>query len=795
MTTPRQFRTICVFTLGASILLGGACGRSKRSFEGTLVSAAGSTHGGGDGGSEHGAGGASAGDEGGGDGGRSGEPAAGDGGDGGGDGGAGGEFGEQDCSLPPLAGDAKYTWDAGVVALRVHLTLNGAPFPDSPSDWDRGSVILRNRRTMTGQSLHLGPRGDATLSALAFAGNYDVLFTLDESGAIAGMRAGGGARLATDLAIDADTELAFDLQTVEINGTLTVNGESVPESPVRRGVLEFRDPEAESHYYVDVGPSGATFDVKLFAGSYDVTFTTSSLEMVELPYSSATRLATGVRFDRPASVSYDLKPVDVSVALTSAGGALPDSEDAFRGHVVFRDRLTSTQYRFDVGASGPTAFGGRLFAGSYDVTFVGGGELPASFPIAGLTRLAAREEIGGGEMLSYDLTPVTVGGAVSLNGARMPDNPDALPRGSVSFRDADTGKVYDFDVGASGDALYSGVIFAGTYDVSFKTNLVHQPGLPFGGSPRLERGVVIDGPRSHDYDLRVVEVSGNLTSHGGDLPDSPDAATRGLVTFHDSLTRSSVAFDIGKTGPARYSGLLHAGSYDVSFDTATDDELVELPSGTSTRLAEQFTLTSDRVIDYDVRPIRIEGAVTVNGRTMPESPDALTRGVVALRDKFTNTTRALELDATGAAEFSALVFDGSYDVALATADDQLVGLPANATTLLATGCLELGRCDAGTDELSGTWTFVFDLAGWGPLVVELQDVDGALSGPFVSPTDSGSFESGSREGNELTLSADLGLLGCVPLTLHATLFSACGVSGYASCGGFSSYSPRFTGYR
>lgn len=789
MKKATQFRTLLVVTLGALLLLAAACGRSKRNQPGR--DSGGDEPGGAAGDSSHERAGAMNG-------------GGGSGGDASGVSGAAGAGGEDDplslpeCSLDPLTGDSEYTWDAAVVALRVNLSLNGASFPDSRASEGRGTILLRNRRTMTVQILTVAATGSASAEGLAFAGRYDVFFSVLGDDTIPGLRSGTPTRLATDLEIAKDGAFDFELETLRLDAVVTVNGEPMPDSPDAelRGQVELRDPEAGASYSADIGASGeARFDVVLFAGSYDVTFQSSNASLVALPYAAATRIHDGVYYDHDQSVTFDLTPVVVKVSLTSDTGPLPDSEDSFRGHLVFRDELTNTQYRFDVGASGPTAIEAGLFAGAYEISFAGGGELPSSFPRSGLSLLAPFQRIFGGEELHYDLTPLPVSGTITLNGERMPDNPDGLPRGSVSFRDFETGKVYDFSVGASGDALYSGVVFAGTYDVSFKTNLVHQPGLPFGGNPRFRSRVLLDSDGSRDYDLSVVEVAGTVTSHGGDLPDSAGATTRGVVTFHDPPTGSSVQFDVGATGPASFSGLVYAGSYDVTFDSSMD-ELVGLPSGASTRVADHMALTHDETLDFDVRPIEVRGSVTVNGARMPDSPGAETRGAVALRDKFTNVTHELELGGNGAAEFSALVFDGAYDAALVTASDTLTGLPVGATTLLATGCLELGPCTRDTGDLSGHWTFVFDLAGWGPLSIEMEEgADRSLSGRFVTPTDSGYFESGYGNDNGFTLTADLGVRSCAPLTLRAHLESACGATGFATCGGFSEYSPFFTAYR
>jgi hypothetical protein len=706
--------------------------------------------------------------------------------------GAAGDFSGQDCSLEPISRAEDFTWDVEVVSLGVDVTLNGEPLPASSNGASRGFIDARDRTTGSITRFDLGATGPASATGSIFVGRYDIAFTLAESGVVAGIDPPAFTRLLTDFEVTESRELAFDLETVALSGTLTVNGAAMPDSSDDRGTLELRSTAEDDRYYAVIGPSGpATFETVVFAGAYDVFFQTTTTPVAELPLRARVQLARAESLDSDRELAYDLRVADVSVELTSNGAALPPSADAFRGRISFRDWLTNTVYNFDIGAEGTTSFDARVFPSDYYVTFTTGGEMPAPFPTFGETRLARTVSIVGGESLSYDVQPVAVSGEVSLNGGRLGDDPNGQARGSVSFRDNASGKVYDFDVGASGDALYSGSAFAGVYDVSFKSSYVPPAGLPPAGVVQLENDVSLREDRLAHYALKVVNVSGRVTNDGMPLgaPHLPDQ-TR--LTFRDVRTGNAHALAVGVDAAGTFAGPLFVGDYDVTFENGADG-VPGLPVD-ATLVASGLPLASEQILTFDVRPVEIGGLVRVNGGAMPDSPGATTRGSVVLRDKFTNVSRAFDLGGEGAAEFTALVFPGNYDAALQTAQAALVGLPAASTTLLARGCLDLGECSASSRDLAGRWTFVFEIAGWGPLAVELRDDDGKLSGPFATPTDAGYFV-GTRDGSSFTLTADVGTTGCTPLTLHATLFDACGVSGYASCDAFSSYNPRFTGFR
>jgi hypothetical protein len=679
-----------------------------------------------------------------------------------------------------------------VVRLRLEVSVNGRPLPDSNIGESRGRVQARDRTTGSITVFDLGKSGPANMAGPIFAGRYDLTLSLEEEGVIAGIEPPASTRLATDVELSADRSLAFDVETVRVSGAVTLNGAVMPDSDESRGTLEFRTADGSDYYYVEVGATGeASFETVVFAGSYDVFFQSPTTAVGALPSAAKALVADELALDANHDVVFDLRTADVNVELTSDGAPLPPSDDAFRGQVSFRDLLTNTVYNFDIGAEGATSFSARLFRSDYYVAFTTGGEIAAPFPAFGATRLDRSLALSGGEELRYDVRPVSVSGAVTLNGGGLGEDPNGQARGSVSFRDTSSGKVYDFDVGASGDALYAGTLFAGVYDVSFKSSYVPPDGLPPAGVVRLENDVAIREDRVGDYALEVVTVSGDVTSNGETLPTLPEPSET-MVAFRDTLSGNVQKLTVGASGPGAFSGPLFTGEYDATFENG-ERGYGELPVA-STAVARRLAIDSDEAYTFDVRPLEIGGQVRVNGGAMPDSPGATTRGAVVLRDKFTNASRVFDIGNSGTASFEALVFAGNYDAALETAQETLDGLPTSTTTLLARGCIDLGECNAGTDDLGGAWPFVFEIAGWGPLALELSDDGGALSGPFSTPAATGDFV-GTRDEKSFTLTAELGTTGCVPLTLHATLFDACGVSGYATCGGISSYNPRFTGFR
>jgi hypothetical protein len=234
--------------------------------------------------------------------------------------------------------------------------------------------------------------------------------------------------------------------------------------------------------------------------------------------------------------------------------------------------------------------------------------------------------------------------------------------------------------------------------------------------------------------------------------------------------------------------------YDVSFETVSESGLVGLPFGGEARVGSNVVVTVDSSLDYDLQPVTVSGVVTVNGAAMPDSPEVTTRGVITFRDKLTGHAYVDGILPTGEGSYSSSLFAGGFDVSFEAASESgLMGMPYGGETALAQGCLPTMPCDEDPGDLTGTWTLYFDQASYGPLTIALSQDGPALFGPYQAPTYSGVFQ-GTRSGNAIDLSTNIPS-SCAPFRLKATLGGACLLEGSATCGGFPTSNPRFTGLR
>jgi hypothetical protein len=442
-------------------------------------------------------------------------------------------------------------YDTRVVAVSGTVTVNGATMPDSPGISYRGDVQFRNQLSGDVSSGTIQPTGPGTFSTSLFAGDYQATFVTASSTGLVGLPPSATAVLGSALHVADAMPLAFDVKTAQLAGTVTVNGAAMPDSPgaTYRGYLSLRDSATGSSYSGDIGPTGAgSFAIDAFAGTYGVTFTTTSGQnLVGLPQGASVKVdGELVVSGSNASLSYDVKPIDLSGTLTLNGGAMPDSPSTTqRGWLSFRDKATGQTYSGDVPAQGAATFATRLFAAKYDADFHSSSDKAlVGMPPGAVARVASNVDLGDTSALAYDLKTVTVSGTLTEGGAALPDSPLTTYRGDVAFVDRVTNDSNVFEIAPTGAATFSGLLFAGAYNVSFNTtNAGGLVALPPGATTALEIGCLPEGACTHD----VSDVSGvwdvKIDAWGeinATLTQSKDAITGSFTGDYDGVFTSIV---------------------------------------------------------------------------------------------------------------------------------------------------------------------------------------------------------------------------------------------------------------
>ena len=412
-----------------------------------------------------------------------------------------------------------------VYDLRPHtvggnVLLNHAGMPSSPTVSSRGSVVFRTSPPGEDYSFPLSASGAAAYAGLVFEGTFDVDFATTDEYGLVGMPVNSAVRIGRGLAITQAGTHDLDLPVVTVDGTVTVDGAVMPDSPLtaHRGKMLFHDVATGTATELWVTPTGpAAFSGLVFESTYEVLFhSVPDPNLVGLPLDRSVEVREWEAITDDASFEYDVRPISVTGTLTANGAALPDSPALVsRGNVVLRDALSGQKYSVALSNTGSGSFAADLFASTYAVAFdTAQDETLVGLPSYDTAHLASRERLSASKSLAYDLTTVHASGVITLAGGELPSSPGVTTRGSAVFRDRFTGLGGGFRLGATGPGAYSLLLFPGSYSTAFwtttDTDLV---GLPLNVAKQLAVGCVPTRECRSSSD----ELSGSWLIQGGGL--------------------------------------------------------------------------------------------------------------------------------------------------------------------------------------------------------------------------------------------------------------------------------------
>jgi hypothetical protein len=588
------------------------------------------------------------------------------------------DAGHQTVCFPRVTGPTDVDIDLVTGTVSGTLTVNGQPMPDSPAATgsdpnQRGYLVLTDSHGAR-YELPLGRSGPAHFSGLVFGGTYVVELRTERDAQLTGLPKGVVAHLQDALVITGDTQLDLDVPLLTTTGTLTFNGNTWPDATASRGKVTFNDTLTGSRYQFDVGATGAaTCNGSVFAGTYDVTFV-GGADFTPFPAYAPITLERGRTVTAGGTTDYDVQTLAVGGTLTLSGAQLPDSpmlpSGGARGALVFTDLTTNENFIFTVGATGPATWSGVLPKSSFKVTFLSANDPNVSgIPPYQSELLAPALTVSTPGALDFDLGLADVSGTLTLAGAALPDSPmlpDGGDRGAIVFTQRASGKQTGFGVGKSGAAHYSGQLFAGDYDIAFSTAGANVSGLPNGYPTSLELGAHLSGPRPHDYDLNLVNLSVTVALDGGELGD-------GGVQVIDPITafQANLAF----TPPGTFQTQLFEGHYDLLFATTDRGEVI---------LEQQLDVHQGlSPLTYPVAFNPVSGTLTLNGEPIAEGP----RGSLVFSERLTHWPTSVALDPSGPARFHGTVLGALYDVRLLSdVNGPEVGMPSSVLTQIASGC-------------------------------------------------------------------------------------------------------------
>jgi len=598
-----------------------------------------------------------------------------------GDADGGGDADADDGGWPEACPGIELTTD-GVLDLDLHavhitgsVTLQGGALPDLTS-W-RGSVSFAGEQTGASFSIDLEMNGPVSYSVVVPPDSYTVTFSGNSS--LCDPAVGQGMPctsyvLREDASLTSDGVLDLDLSSaggslVNVTGAVTVNDSSMPTANGDRGSLVFTSDQA-SYVTPPFGSSGSvSYSIDVLPGSYDISFAANASlcdgrTAPGMPCTGGV-LMEGVSLTADGVLDVDIPAVDVSGAVLLEGSQLP-SATGDRGSLSFTNESSGVTLP-SFGTSGSVSYALTLLPGAYDIGFDGNeslctGQSAAAVPCVDGTITSAAALTADG-VRDVDLQMVTLTGAVTVNSQTVPD--ESQDRGIVSFSLEDGGSVF-LSLGSSGAVTYALSLLPGTYAVAFIANSglcsdSPAPRLPCtGGTLSESLPVTTDGV--FDADIRSVRVSGAVTLNGQPFPDHQ--GERGHLALSSEDGGMVETPPSGSSGALDYELALWPGTYEVmwiSNPALCDGDQRPLAPCMDGTVREAASLTTDGVLDVDVRSVQVEGAIKLNGETLPDA--AGDRGLLVFTRSAGGTATTSSLGITGAASYYLSLLPGTYGVA------------------------------------------------------------------------------------------------------------------------------------
>jgi hypothetical protein len=483
---------------------------------------------------------------------------------------------------------------------------------------------------------------------------------------------------------------------VSVSGNVTLNGAVLPDQTSSRGQITFRGSTGVASLSVDLGTTGAkSYSVRLPPGTYDVSYggvggSCSTTSTSAMPCGSGT-LVRGVGLTADGNLDLNIPVVTVTGRVTLKGATVPDQTRS-RGSLTFRGTTDTT-----IGATtsafastGDVTYKLNLIPGTYDVVYSGdpiGCTQTASLPAIPCNSGAVKQNVAltTSGVLDVDVPMVKVAGAVTLNGAPMPDA--TVSRGSLSFAAPGGSAISTASFGSTGSPTYAVALIPGSYGVSLAANAnlcgpTLTPQVPcLGGVLMPAIALTADGVLN--LDIHAVAVTGSVTLNGQPLPAA--SGSRGGVTFTSTTGSGGGTYAmLGTSGAATYRVTMLAGTYDVDYaanQTLCGGTITPALPCTGGPIARGLGLTVDGVLDADVKRVMVTGRVTARGATMPTA--SASRGSLLFVRADGASLSTASLGTSGEATYALSLWPGVYDARLSANS----GLCVQGTTAPAVPCV------------------------------------------------------------------------------------------------------------
>jgi hypothetical protein len=472
------------------------------------------------------------------------------------------------------------------------LTNNGSAFP--ASIYEDGKIIYRGLGD--GDSVTAGSTPFQSYDVLLVNDEYEVIYQVDTPSQQVPLN--HAASLLTDRVISADETIDLDVASVEITPIFTLNGSNFPASQYDHGLFYLQPVGTNELIYI--GDSNVVNQpFRVVPGDYHVIY--DYQQGSTAPINQGARVMSDVTLDADQVLRINVLSGDFRATFTLNGGNFPVSQ---YDHADFylKDRVTGQE--FFLMKSYDDIASVIVIDGSYDVIY----RLVQSstVPVNAAKVVASNIVVAGGGAIAQDISTVTLGANVTLNGGAFQVN--EYQDGVIELYDSDTDSYTE--LGNTHGEFTDLLVIPGTYTVTYS----HESG---DAVPQNTHGTVIaqqqiDVDEVIDIDVRGIVVSPDVTFNTATFPQSAYQSADLLLTG----TQSTEDIRVANTANLDESVMVLPGTYDFYYRHKNGEEV---PQNNHFTILSAQDLQADGELSANIQSVHIRMSATLNQMPFPMS--------------------------------------------------------------------------------------------------------------------------------------------------------------------------------
>jgi len=427
-----------------------------------------------------------------------------------------------------------------------------------------------------------------------------------------------------------ETGLVLDVRTVDVSGTISLNGQPAGVLNCTGTAAEIIFTETTQGYFftTTVGcqgsPTGLPWSMQVYPGTYSVMVTgfagtTLPPEMPQVVHDGVDVMALG---GSPLDLPFGTREVDGTITTNGQPAGVINCQGGNAAQVTFEELDRGYLFPVDIPCSsaGPgLPWSTMLFPGTYRVSVSGfnGTNLPTDGPT--VVEDALDVQAASAQGLELSVMRQKVSGTIAINGQPAGVINCAGPAAAVYLTDATRGyaRSTSIDCGTAAQGLpWSMSVPPGIYQVEVE-------GYPGTNLPTQKRQKVLDALVVADawvtdvsLELRTLQVSGSISVNGQPAGVLDCTGTAARVRLKDA--QQGYTFDADLPCATTTPGMpweltVYPGTYEVSVFGSTG---TTLPQGDAQRVLGALAVTTEWVQDLvlDVRTRDVSGTITVGGQ-------------------------------------------------------------------------------------------------------------------------------------------------------------------------------------